>query len=92
MEASFVMFIPVIVLLICFILRVPVAFSMLAGAAAYLMAVGKNLGLVADAVMGNLYSNSTIIAAPLFIFTANIMTSEKVAEYMYSFCKAIFGK
>jgi tripartite ATP-independent transporter DctM subunit len=92
MEASFVMFIPVIVLLICFILRVPVAFSMLAGAAAYLMAVGKNLGLVADAVMGNLYSNSTIIAAPLFIFTANIMTSSKVAEYMYSFCKAIFGK
>lgn len=92
MNVTFAMFIPVIVLIICFLVRVPVGFSMLAAAAAYLLAVGKNLGLISDAVIGNLYSNSTIIAAPLFIFTANIMTSSKVAEYMYSFCKAIFGR
>jgi tripartite ATP-independent transporter DctM subunit len=92
MDISIAMFIPVIVLMICFILRVPVAFSMLAAAAAYLLMVGKSLGLIADTVMGNLYSNTTIIAAPLFIFTANIMTSSKVSSYMYSFCKAIFGR
>ena len=92
MQVTFTMFIPVIVLLICFIVRVPVGFSMLAAAAAYLLAVGKNLGLVADAVMGSLYSSTTIIAAPLFIFTANIMTSSKVSDYMYAFAKAIFGK
>ena len=44
MQVTFTMFIPVIVLLICFIVRVPVGFSMLAAAAAYLLAVGKNLG------------------------------------------------
>lgn len=92
MEISFTIFIPIIVLMVCFVLRVPVAFSMLAAAAAYLLAVGKSLGLIADTVMSNLYSNTTIIAAPLFIFTANIMTSSKVADYMYSFCKAIFGR
>jgi tripartite ATP-independent transporter DctM subunit len=92
MNATFVMFIPVIVLLICFIVRVPVGFSMLAGAAAYLLIVGKNLGLLSDAIIANLYSNTTIIAAPLFIFTANIMTSSKVSDYMYSFGKAIFGR
>ena len=47
MQVTFTMFIPVIVLLICFVMRVPVGFSMLAAAAAYLLAVGKNLGLVA---------------------------------------------
>ena len=92
MQVTFTMFIPVIVLLICFVMRVPVGFSMLAAAAAYLLAVGKNLGLVADSVMGSLYSSTTIIAAPLFIFTANIMTSSKVSDYMYAFAKAIFGK
>ena len=80
MQVTFTMFIPVIVLLICFVMRVPVGFSMLAAAAAYLLAVGKNLGLVADSVMGSLYSSTTIIAAPLFIFTANIMTSSKVSD------------
>lgn len=92
MNVSFTMFIPVIVLMICFLLRVPVGFSMLAGAAAYLLAVGRDLGLLADTIVGSLYSSSTLIAAPLFIFVANIMTSSKVADYMYSFAKSIFGK
>lgn len=92
MSISFMMFIPVIVLMVCFLLRVPVGFSMLAGAAAYLLAAGKSLGLLSDAIIGNLYSNSTLIAAPLFIFVANIMTSSKVADYLYSFAKSIFGR
>lgn len=92
MNVNFTMFIPVIVLMICFLVRVPVGFSMLAGAAAYLLAVGRDLGLLADTIVGSLYSSSTLIAAPLFIFVANIMTSSKVADYMYSFCKSIFGK
>jgi tripartite ATP-independent transporter DctM subunit len=92
MDITITMFIPVIVLIVCFILRVPVSFSMLAAAVVYLIAVGKNPGLILDPIMGNLYAKPTLIAAPLFIFTANIMTSSKVAEYMYTFCKAIFGR
>lgn len=92
MDISFTMFIPIIVMMICFLVRVPVGFSMLAGAAAYLLVVGKNLGLLADTIVANLYSSTTLIAAPLFIFVANIMTSSKVSDYMYSFAKAIFGR
>ena len=88
---NLIILVPVVVLLICFLLRVPIAYSMLTAAIAYLLIVGQDLGLIADSVMGSLYANTTLIAAPLFIFTANIMTSSKVSDYMYTFVKSLFG-
>ena len=87
---DFMILVPIIVLLICFFLRIPIAFSMLTSAVAWLLLSGKSLGPIIDAVIVPLYSSPTIIAAPLFIFTANIMTSSKVTDYMYTFCKAMF--
>lgn len=81
-----------VVLAACFVIRVPIPFSLFIASFFYLFITGDDLGLISTAVMSSLYGNSTIVAIPLFIFLANIMSSGKVAEYMFSFVKAIFGR
>lgn len=83
--------IPLLVIVICFIIRVPISFALFGGAMTYILMTGGNLSTITDVVMGNLYANTTLIAAPLFIFTANIMSSSKVAEYMYTWVKSLFS-
>ena len=89
---NFIEWLPLIILAICFIIRIPIGFSMLFSSIIYFLIVGKDIGTVADVVMSNLYSNSTFVAIPLFIFTANIMNSGKVTEYMFTFSKALVGR
>lgn len=88
---SWLIVVPLVVIVVCFILRVPIAFALFGGAISYMIASGGSLSTITDVVMGNLYANTTLIAAPLFIFTANIMSSSKVAEYMYTWVKALFS-
>ena len=88
---SWLILVPLVVIVVCFILRVPIAFALFGGAISYMIASGGSLTTITDVVMGNLYANTTLIAAPLFIFTANIMSSSKVAEYMYTWVKALFS-
>lgn len=83
--------IPLLVIVICFIIRVPISFALFGGAMTYILMTGGNLSTITDVVMGSLYANTTLIAAPLFIFTANIMSSSKVAEYMYTWVKSLFS-
>ncbi|MCI5529868.1 MAG: TRAP transporter large permease [Blautia sp.] len=91
MNEYILILVPIIVILVCFLIRVPIPFALLGAAVTYILMTGTSLSAVCDTVMGQLYSNSTLIAAPLFIFTANVMMSSKISEYMYTFIKAIFG-
>ena len=74
------------------ILRVPIAFGMLATATLYLMAAGLDIGLMAEKVLTNLFSVFIIIAVPLFVFTAKVMNSSKVSDMIYDFAHAMVGK
>lgn len=85
-------FLPLIILLFCFIIRMPIGLGMIISCAAYFLVAGVDLGVVSDIVMSQLYASSVMIAIPLFIFTANIMCSGKVTEYLFTFVKAILGK
>lgn len=87
-----IIFLPLIILAVCFLLRIPIAIGMICAAAIYLMVTGADLGIVTDSIMGSLYSNTVLVAIPLFIFTANIMNSGKVTEYMFTFTKALVGR
>ena len=89
---SFIQLLPLIVLAICFVIRIPIPFSIYISCIVYFIATGLDMGLVCSVAMGQLYSNTTLVAIPLFIFTANLMTSGKVTEYMYTFAKSIIGK
>ena len=89
---TFIIFLPLIVLTICFIFRVPIGLGMIISCLVYFLARGNNLGIVADTVMSQIYSNSVFVAMPLFIFAANVMNSGKVTEYMFGFTKALVGR
>ena len=86
-----ILLLPLIVLAFCFIIRLPIGLSMFCACIVYFLTTGKNLGLVSDIAMSSLYTNYTIIAIPLFIFTANIMNSGKVTDRMFTFAKALVG-
>lgn len=83
---------PLIVIALCFLIRMPVALSLLVSCFSYFLISGERIGAMATVAMSTLYSNTVLVAIPLFIFTANIMNSGKVTEYMFTFCKAIVGK
>lgn len=87
-----VVFLPLALLAIFFVMRVPIGLSMILSCAAYFVAAGKDLGIICDTIMSQLYASTVMIAIPLFIFTANIMSSGKVTEYIFTFVKALLGK
>lgn len=89
---NFLTLLPVIIMLICFMIKIPIAYSMFCGCITYFIVAGKNIGLVADVSMGALYGNTTIVAVPLFIFAANIMNASDVTSHMFTFVKALIGK
>ena len=89
---GFIISLPLLVLTICFIIRVPIGLGMVLSGAIFLMARGLDLGLASDVITSQIYCNGTIVAIPLFIFTANIMNSAKVTEYMFTFVKSLIGK
>lgn len=89
---TFLVFLPLALLAAFFVLRIPVGLGMIASCVVYFFVTGKDIGLVSDTIMSQLYASSVMIAIPLFIFTANIMSSGKVTDYMFTFIKALIGK
>ncbi len=89
---SFPLFITLLVFILIFILRMPIALGMLASAACYLLVKGADLSLVVNQVMNTYYTNYVIIAVPLFIFTANVMNTGKVTEMIYDFALGLVGR
>ena len=89
---NILIFLPLIIITVCFILRAPIGLSMICACIVFFLTMGKDIGLAASIPMSSLYSNTVIVAIPLFIFTANIMNSGLVTERMFTFTKALVGK
>ena len=80
------------VLALCFIIRMPVSLAMLAASISYFIISGRNLEQVFTVMSGNMYSNYTMLAAPLFIFMANVMNEGEITDKLFKFCNGIFGR
>jgi len=80
------------VLALSFIIRMPVSLSMLAASITYFIVSGRDLGQVFSVMSGNMYSNYTMLAAPLFIFMANVMNEGEVTDKLFKFCNGLFGR
>nr|WP_319473003.1 TRAP transporter large permease [uncultured Sphaerochaeta sp.] len=89
---SFPLFVTLLVFILIFFLRMPIAFGMLASAACYLLVKGADLSLVVNQVMNTYYTNYVIVAVPLFIFTANVMNTGKVTDMIFKFAGGITGR
>jgi tripartite ATP-independent transporter DctM subunit len=81
-----------IVFVLIFLLRMPIAIGMLSSAAFYLLISGHDLSLVINQVMNTFYTNYVIIAVPLFIFTANVMNTGKVTDMVFKFASGLCGR
>ena len=81
-----------LVFVLIFILRMPIAIGMIAAAAAYFLVKGGDLSLVVNQIVNTYYTTYVIIAVPLFIFTANIMNSGKVTDMIFKFADCLFGR
>lgn len=73
-------------------IRVPIAFSMLAGGIAYLIFKGQDLGLAAEQILNGLYNGYILLAVPLFIFAANVMNAGTISTRLFDFAKVLVGR
>lgn len=84
--------IPLIVFVVCFLIRVPISLGMMASAIFYFAVTHKDMGLMVDTVVANLYSSYVLIAVPLFVFTANVMNNGAVTDKIFTFANALVGR
>ena len=69
------------------------SFSMLAASITYfLLAAPDKLGQVFTVITGNMFANYTMLAAPLFIFMANVLNEGEVTDKLFSFCNGLLGR
>ena len=71
--------------------RVPIAVSMLVSGFAYLAVTGQDPGIVTDQVMNSLYGSYVLLAVPMFILAANIMTISSIADRLFKAAHALVG-
>ena len=81
-----------VVFITAFLIRIPLAYGMMAAGIVYLVASGTDLGLFAQVTMNGLYSKFVLLAVPLFIFMAQIMNDSTVTEKIFHFAHAIVGR
>lgn len=62
--------------------------GILGGTDGHLVSIYKYLSLI----RGNMFSNYTMLAAPLFIFMANVLNEGEVTDKLFSFCNGLLGR
>ncbi len=80
------------VIAIGMILRVPIAFTLIAGGIVYLFVTGQDVGLVAEQIMTSMYGNYVMLAVPLFILTANLMNAASITDRLWRAASAAVGR
>jgi tripartite ATP-independent transporter DctM subunit len=81
-----------IVLVAGFLTRVPLGHAMLVAGTFFLILSDRDLGNVAQLVMGGLYSKFILLAVPMFIFSAQIMNNSTVTDRVFDLAHALVGK
>ena len=79
-------------ILVLSLLGVPVGQAMLGGSILYLYLKGMDMGTVAEQLLNGTYQSFLLLAIPLFILAATIMSSGSVMDRLMRFCNAIVGR
>ncbi len=74
------------------LLRLPIAFAMLASGLAYLLVAGKDLALAAEQIMTSLQQSYVLLAVPMFILAANVMNAGTISERLFGAANALVGR
>lgn len=73
-------------------LGVPVGHAMIGGSVLYLYLKGMDMGTAAEQLLNGTYSSFLLLAIPLFILAATIMSSGSILDRLLRFCNAIVGR
>ena len=74
------------------LLGVPVGHAMIGGSILYLYLKGMDMGTAAEQLLNGTYSSFLLLAIPLFILAATIMSSGSIMDRLLRFCNAIVGR
>ena len=89
---SHAMMISLGLLVLCFVIRMPIAIGMIISSTLYLAVKGMDPSVVVEIFTSKMYNNFILLAVPLFIFAANIMNSSKVTDKIFDFSKVLVGR
>jgi C4-dicarboxylate transporter, DctM subunit len=74
------------------LLGAPVGHAMIAGSVLYLYLKGMDMGAAAEQLLNGTYSSFLLLAIPLFILAATIMSNGSILDRLLRFCNAIVGR
>jgi C4-dicarboxylate transporter, DctM subunit len=74
------------------LLGVPIGHAMIGGSVLYLYLKGMDMGAAAEQLLNGTYSSFLLLAIPLFILAATIMSSGSIMDRLLRFCNAIVGR
>jgi tripartite ATP-independent transporter DctM subunit len=81
----------IVVFALSFILRVPIAFGMIASSILYFLMEGIDLGVVTEIMVFGFKDKFVLLAVPLFIFTARVMNSGGITDRIFDFAGSMVG-
>ena len=81
-----------IVIVALSLLGVPVGHAMIAGSVLYLYLKGMDMGAAAEQLLNGTYSSFLLLAIPLFILAATIMSTGSIMDRLLRFCNAVVGR
>lgn len=84
--------IALIILIIAFIIKMPIALSMIISSLAWLFLRGMDLSILPEIMTSRMFNNFTLLAVPLFTLSANIMNSGAVTEKIFNFAMGLVGR
>lgn len=81
----------VLVFVMSFALRVPIAFGMVASSILYFVIEGLDLATVTEVMVFGFKDKFVLLAVPLFIFTARVMNSGGITKRIFDFAGSLVG-
>ncbi len=81
-----------IILCVAFIIKMPIALSMIISSLAWLLMKGMDLSILPEILNSRMFNSFTLLAVPLFTLSANIMNSGAVTEKIFNFTMGIVGR
>ena len=82
----------VVVIVALSLLGVPIGHAMIGGSVLYLYLKGMDIGAAAEQLLNGTYSSFLLLAIPLFIFAATIMSNGSIMDRLLRFCNAVVGR
>ncbi len=74
------------------LLGVPVGLAMIGGSVLYLYLKGMDMGAAAEQLLNGTYSSFLLLAIPLFVLAATIMSNGSILDRLLRFCNALVGR